>query len=385
MQKQQYSRLITILSSLIIAVFSILFIFTNPEKYKKEPIFSENENRYLSTLPKISFKSLQDGSAMQSLEDWFSDHFVIRDFFMNIRAGSEKLLGKTEINDVYLCKDGFFIEKPKDYNRLDKIAQILRSFNDKINGKDVSLMLVPTAITVYSDKLPANADAGGQIDYMNKLYERSGIRRMDVSKALLSAADEYNANISENNLYYRLDHHWTSLGAYIAYTEFCKEKGIAAVPLEKLNKRKVSDDFRGTVYSKVNDFSIKGEAMYSYDNRDRVKVRYSDIDKDFDTPYAEEYLNKKDKYSYFLNNLHGYACIENLDSANDKELVIIKDSYANCFIPMLVRHYKKIHVFDTRIYKEKVSDFINKNNVPEVIILYNMGTINNDTGIGGIL
>ena len=127
--------------------------------------------------------------------------------------------------------------------------------------------------------------------------------------------------------------------------------------------------------------------MYSYDNKDRVKVKYSDIDKDFDTLYAEEYLDKKDKYSYFLNNLHGYCLIENLDSKNDKELVIIKDSYANCFIPMLVKHYKKIHVFDTRIYKEKVSDFINKNTSREceVLILYNLATINNDTGIGGIM
>ena len=27
-------------------------------------------------------------------------------------------------------------------------------------------------------------------------------------------------------MYYRLDHHWTSYGAYYAYIEYCKEKGI---------------------------------------------------------------------------------------------------------------------------------------------------------------
>lgn len=385
MSKQQYSRLITILSSLMIIVFCLLFIFTNRLKYSKNPIFAENENRYLNTLPKLELKSLKDGSATQSLEDWFSDHFFARNFFMNVRAGSEKLLGKTEINDVYLCRDGFLIEKPKVDDRLNKIGDILKSFNKKIEKADVRLMLVPTAITVYSDKLPANADIGNQLDYMNRLYELSGIKKIDVSSALASASYKYSGSTYENSLYYRLDHHWTSLGAYIAYNSFCKEKGIAAVPFGSLNKRKISDDFKGTVYSKVNDFSLKGEEMYSYDNKDRVAVKYNDIDKEFDTLYAEEYLDKKDKYSYFLNNLHGYVCIENLDSENDRELVIIKDSYANCLVPMLVKHYKKIHVFDTRIYKEKVSDFINKNNACEVLILYNLGTINNDTGIGGIM
>lgn len=387
MKRSQYLRLISILVSVITLSFTILFLFTNPAKYKKEPIFSENENRYLSTLPKLSFKSLQDGSATKGIQDWFSDNFAARDFFMNVRAYSERLLCKTEINDVYLCKDGFLIEKPASDDRLYKIADILSSFNSKIKGKDVSLMLVPTAISVYSDKLPKDSNSGNQIDYMNRLYELSGIKRIDVSDTLISKGKEYDGSTYENSLYYRLDHHWTSLGAYFAYDKFCKDKGIEAVPFDKLNKQKISDNFKGTVYSKLNDFSIKGETMYSYDNKDRVKVKYSDIDKDFDTLYAEEYLDKKDKYSYFLNNLHGYCLIENLDSKNDKELVIIKDSYANCFIPMLVKHYKKIHVFDTRIYKEKVSDFINKNTSCEceVLILYNLATINNDTGIGGIM
>ncbi len=385
MKRSQYLRLISILVSVITVSFTILFLFTNPAKYKKEPIFSENENRYLSTLPKLSFKSLQDGSATKGIQDWFSDNFAARDFFMNVRAYSERLLCKTEINDVYLCKDGFLIEKPKADDMLDKVARIFSSFNNKIKAKDVSLMLVPTAITVYSDKLPAHADSGSQIEYMNRLYELSGIKRIDVSDTLIKAAEKYNADSYENSLYYRLDHHWTSLGAYFAYDKFCKDKGIEAVPFDKLNKQKISDNFKGTVYSKVNDFSINGEIMYSYDNSDRVKVRYSDIDKDFDTLYAKEYLNKKDKYSYFLNNLHGYTCIENLDSKNDRELVVIKDSYANCLVPMLVKHYKKIHVFDTRIYKERVSDFINKNSSLEVLILYNLATINNDTGIGGIM
>ena len=164
------------------------------------------------------------------------------------------------------------------------------------------------------------------------------------------------------------------------------EKGILPLPLEKMRKNKVSSEFKGTIYSKVNDFKLSGEIMWAYDADVDLTVKYSDLDKSLDTLFAKEYFDKKDKYSYFLNNLHPYIEISNKEADNDKELVIVKDSYANCMVPMLIAHYKKIHVFDTRSYRGKVSEFVNRNpKIKDVLILYNMGTINDDTGVGGIL
>lgn len=386
MDKNKFHQTISIMTAALILVLCALFILTGRDKFSKTAVFSENENRYLTVLPDIGYEGLKDGEVTKQVEEWFSDHFVARGFFMNVRAISERSLQKTEINDVYLAKDGFLIEKPKRGESLDRVGNILKSFSKKIKAADVSMMLIPTAVTVYSDKLPLYADKGRQVEDIKELEVLTGIPSINVYRDLLNEARLYDGTKEDNNLYYRLDHHWTTYGAYVAYRSFCKEKGRKALSLEELKKEKISSDFKGTVYSKVNDFSLQGESMWAYDSGINLTVRYSDLEESFDTLFAKEYLDKKDKYSYFLNNLHPYTEIVNNDIDSEEELVLIKDSYANCLVPLLISHYKKIHVFDTRSYRNKVSEFVNQNNkIKDVLILYNMGTIHNDTGIGGIL
>ena len=87
----------------------------------------------------------------------------------------------------------------------------------------------------------------------------------------------------------------------------------------------------------------------------------------------------------FLNNIHPFIEITNETADSDKELAVIKDSYANCMVPFLVNHYRKVYVFDTRYYKGGPSGFINENGqITDVLLLYNMNTLDGDLGIGGI-
>ena len=96
-------------------------------------------------------------------------------------------------------------------------------------------------------------------------------------------------------------------------------------------------------------------------------------------------MDKKDKYSLFLNNLHPLTEITNDTAETDRELVLIKDSYANSMVPFLVRHYKKIYVFDTRYYKDGPSAFLAEHaGVTDVLLLYNMNTLDGDSGIRGV-
>ena len=98
-----------------------------------------------------------------------------------------------------------------------------------------------------------------------------------------------------------------------------------------------------------------------------------------------EYIDKKDKYSLFLDNLHPLIEITNSSSADDRTLVLIKDSYANSIVAFLAHHYKKIYVFDTRYYKEGPAAFIKELDTDtDVVLLYNMNTLDTDLGIRGI-
>lgn len=77
--------------------------------------------------------------------------------------------------------------------------------------------------------------------------------------------------------------------------------------------------------------------------------------------------------------------ITNENAETERELVLIKDSYANSMVPYLVHHYKKIYVFDTRYYKQGPASFIEEHaGVTDVLLLYNMNTLDTDSGIRGI-
>ncbi len=121
-----------------------------------------------------------------------------------------------------------------------------------------------------------------------------------------------------------------------------------------------------------------------FSDRLSLSVKYSDKKLETDTLYAPEYLSKKDKYSYFLNNQNTFVEIHNANAQTEKVLAVIKDSYANCMIPFLCEHFETIYVFDTRYYRGKVTDFIAENGVTDVLFLYNMHTIDNDPGVAMI-
>lgn len=343
--------------------------------------FSENENRYLEKLPALTWEDVKSGTYMEEMNAYLCDHFPFRDFFIGLKTKTEMLMGKQEINQVFIADDGYLIEKYQKPENTQQISGILSAFGKKeeVQRTNTWLMLVPTASCVYRDKLPAFASVRDQMETAEEIYRDSGLTAVDCSGELLAHKDD-------GQLYYRTDHHWTTYGAYLGYRVFCREKGIAPVELDALEAETVTQDFRGTIYSKVNDYTRHGEPITVYRNpADKLTVYYDDTKETSDSLYNLEYTEKKDKYSLFLNNLHPLIEITNETAESEEELVLIKDSYANSMVPFLTHHYKKIYVFDTRYYKWGPASFIREHSgVTDVLILYNMNTLDTDLGIRGI-
>ena len=340
--------------------------------------FSENENRVLASAPEFSFKSLTDGSFTKELEEYFIDHFPGRDAFVSLKTFIETALGRREINGVFICKNGFYMdkyEKPKDPDRIVKAVNELK----KATNAEIQLMLAPTAVTVYSDYLPKSADCYDQTKVIDSIYKSVTSRCIDITGTLIK-------HKNDNQLYYKLDHHWTTFGAYYAYCEYCSVNNLKPLSEDKFTVKAVTDCFKGTTYSKVNDLFAKGDDIYIFDNPSlEVEVTYPDKQIKSDSMYEKSYLMKKDKYSYFLNNLNTYVEIENKNISSTEELVVVKDSYANCLVPFLANHYKRIYVIDPRSCNDTISDYINERpNVKKVLVLYNVGTLDTDVGVGKI-
>lgn len=335
--------------------------------------FSENENRKLQSFPEFSIKNVSDGSFTTDLSDYLSDHFPFRDAFINIKTGFEQNgLRQKLINNIYICSDGYRIEKYDKQKNADSIIESLNQFSSSCKSEPY-IMLVPTAVSVYDDKLPVFADSTTQLADLTYYYEHlKGFNKIDVFKDLYS-------NKKNEQLFYKLDHHWTTDGAYLGYVAYCEALNITPIARDKFDIQIVSESFKGTIYSKLNDFLLQGDAIKLYNYANNLTVKYDG--KLSDSLYAYDYLEKKDKYSFFLNNLNSMIEIKNNDIHNGKNLVIAKDSYANCLVPFLVNHYENIYVFDTRSYKKSVSEFANGIDNCDILILYNMNTIDNDTGI----
>ncbi|MBE6144378.1 MAG: hypothetical protein E7169_02265 [Firmicutes bacterium] len=368
--KNLHNKIIALILSIFVIVFTITFIF------KKNNEFSENENRYLQELPEFTFSSLIEGVYIEKIEDYFADQFPLRDTFMSIKTSFDKLLGKDDINGVYLAKDDYLIEKYNEPINSKKIIENLNDFSETINYVNLNLMLVPTSISINSDKLPKNVEYKTQMDELNYIYDNINFNTIDVYNILLKQNNYY-------QMYYKLDHHWTSYGAYYAYQEFAKANNIKYLSINDFDIKEVTNSFNGTLYSKSNDYSRKSDSIHIFTPKDNnYEVEYVYKKKKTDTLYEMSYLDKKDKYSLFLDNNHPLIIVTNKSLKTNEEIIVIKDSYANSFVPFLVNHFKKVHIIDPRFYQNDISEYIKDNkNIKDGLILYNMNTIDQDVGI----
>lgn len=363
------NRILAFILSIIILFFSLMFIFS------KKVNFSENENRYLQDIPKFKLNKLIDGKYIQEVESYFTDHFPYRDQFVGIKTESDKLLGHDEENGVYFCKNGYLIEKYNNDKIPDKFINKLNSFYDKLDNVNLSLMLVPSSISINYKLLPKNVEYKSQINDMNYIYDRIKFKVVNVYSILRDMNDKY-------QMYYKLDHHWTSYGAYFGYVEYMKSNDMKYMPINFFDIKMVSDSFMGTLYSKSGDYNKKADSIYLFiPNNHDYTVNYVYENKISNTLYEMSYLDKKDKYSLFLDNNHPLIVITNNNIDTNMEIVVIKDSYANSFIPFLINNYKRVHVIDPRFFNESISEYINNNNINEGLILYNMNTVLQDHGI----
>lgn len=359
-------KTISILISII--VFCIVLIFLMIPK--KE--FSYNENRYLTKFPILNIENIISGKFMTQLDDYIADNFPFRESLLGFKSKLYKRLGIYKQNDVYYGCDNKLYQEYKKPNNSDIVIKRVNRLSENINS-DVYFMLVPTSIYVNNDKISKynnSFDEGKTIDYY---IDNLNVNFIDVREIFNINKDDY--------LYYGTDHHWTTRGANLAYLEYCKNVGIKC---QQYNFSVVNDKFYGTLYSKVLDNSLEYDYIEKVNDNTNYYIYFDDDKNHSNSLYNYKYLDEKDKYSFFLDNNHSLISIENLDTENEDSILIIKDSYANAFIPLIAPNYKYIYVIDPRYYNLSISDYINEKQIDKVLFIYNVLTIDEDMGIVSI-
>lgn len=359
---------------LFVAVLVICFALNIliPDK-----LYSDQENRVFQQMPAFSVGNYLSGRFESQLDNYANDQFMFRNSFIKIKSAADLTIGQLKANNVFKCKDSYLMEDITypDKKSTDADIRALQKFKKKYSAKKMYFMLVPNAANTLSDKLPGGVVTHDQNRDMDRLFgavEALGYKTIDVRDELKKAS-------KTQQVYYRTDHHWTTDGAYIGY-----KKAAEVMKLKSDIKYKpyvVKNDFVGTLYSKSGFTNGKNDPITIYlpDDSKALNsvIRYADTKEKTTNYYDMENLDKKDAYTVFGGTNHSLFSISTPVKKN-RNLLVVKDSYANCFIPFLTQDYRTITVVDPRYYYENIATVIKANDIDEVLFLYNANTFFQD-------
>lgn len=319
---------------------------------------SETENRTLTQLPAFSWRALRDGSFTEDMEAYFADQFPLRDGWTGLRARTEQLLGKTEFHNVYLCgdtliskvaaPDGALVEKNLGYaERLEASA-----------GIPVTLGLIPSAAAVWREKLPAGAESWDQTEVLAK----SGV---DLYGALTAHREE--------PIFYRTDHHWTTLGAFYGANALLEALGEEPLEREAFTPETASTAFYGTLYSTSGVHWLPADTMEFWAAEEGLSVTSWRTGQAEPSPlYVRSWLERKNKYSAFLGGNQPLCVIRNEHLPEGERLLLIRDSYADALAPFLAQRFSEVHLLDLRYYRTSPAQYAAENGIDRICVLYSV-------------
>lgn len=369
------TAVLTTLFILILTGTSIL-LFALP---KKE--MSDTENRVLAKAPVLTLSSLTDGSFMKSFEAYLSDHFPFRDEVIKTKTAIDRLFGKKEENGIYIGKDGFLFEKQTEYDekRVSAITKAMNAFAKKYKDVSTTALIAPNSSCILSDLLPVGISFEDQGRQLEKIREE--LDRID----FVNCTENFKKQKDRQSLYYRTDHHWTTRAAKLAFDQLVKTwkldtKGI------NYSFSTVTVDFQGTLSSSsaVTNSKDKIEICIPDSKQSNYVVYFESSERKTVSLFESEKLNQKNKYEVFLGGNFDKVVITT-DSESGRSLLIFKDSYANCMLPILTPIFSEIVVIDPRYYSDSLEKVMQEYSFTHILFLYNLNTFLSDTSLADTL
>lgn len=428
MKKTQ--KVLSVISfSIIIAVFTVVGFYSFFDKDEKS---SEMENRNLAQRPSFSLSSYFSGDFTSDFEEYYNDQFPARNMLVKISnkieafysfltigdgetiiknnggVGDGEALsheeetaastvpdstqspstteGSTETtqpqnavtvpddaqetvytsNYIVLLGNRLMEQYTNVYKKMDVYAETLNRLKSEMPDTKVYSLMAPTSIEFYAPKKYNTGKSHSQYMGINYIYdELNGITTVDAYSQLAAHTNEY--------LYFRSDHHWTARGAYYAYLAFAQQAGFTPVDINTLENGKLSP-FLGTLYRATQSSVVEKDPDYVeyFIPSTQTEAIASDTDPTLTSHYKVKVVNTEitssNKYLAFLGGDHGVTKITT-DAPNERSIVVIKESYANAFVPWLCNNYKTVYVIDPRQMDVKLASFVKSNNIDEVLFL----------------
>ena len=345
---------------------AFLGVFLVANAVSPDRTFSQMENRNLEQLPVPSVKTLLNGQFMKDFETYTTDQFVGRDGWIALKSTTERVLGKKENNNVYFAAGDTLISRFDEPDG-EKVTNNLNYVNNFVENVDipVTFSLIPTQACIWADRLPAGAPNASQTAILEQAKASvPGASWADLYTPLWEHKGE--------DIFYRTDHHWTSLGAYYGYTALMEAMGLEAAPLDQAGKTTVSDSFYGTLFSRSGVRWIAPDQIDRYISEAGVEVTsYPEGSPVEGSLYVDSFLQEKDQYSSFLGG-NQPLCVIRTEHTDAPRVLVIRDSYTDSLAPFLTQNFSEIHLFDPRMNLTSVKGYVEENQIDSVVVLYSI-------------
>ena len=334
--------------------------------------FSFAERRVLAEFPKADSLSLNRWTWDDDIENYLSDHLILRNALTGISAYMRLAAGTERLDDVYMTGKGQLVESPvEDTAKNRSSLQRNLAHLDKLaadEGLRMYMLVPPTAGYAARDDLPA---------YLRPLYRDDALLNEIRNYADLVAVDLSDALCEgKGDRFYRTDNHWNADGAYAAYARCLESLGKTPVPAERIVYESY-EDFHGSTLSRSALWLTPHET-----------IRYPLLSCDYtvqieDEPprsdlYFREALTSHDPYAVFFNGNYGTVRLTNLSPDGEGVLLVVKDSFANALVPLLLPHYKTVVMIDPRFFRGSVHELIVSEGVDDLLCICSLKTLVTD-------
>lgn len=353
--------------------FITVVIFGIAVLLKPQKKISEREQRTLNQFPAVTLQALSDGTLQAKAEKALADQFVMRDGFIKLQRSVQTALGMRNLNHVWIGNNQLYQDSVSiDKTSMKKLSKALNAFALKNKQLRFDFLLIPTANGVLKNSMfPSLYDEQrSNIRYFQEQLD-TAYHTMDTLEIMDRHKDEY--------IYYKGDHHWTTLGAYSMFQKWQKQRGLKdSVTYEPIV---VNNAFYGTLANASGiDISDTIEIYKPVDNEVKTILTYVQEQKRITSVYDKTKQYGSNPYEIFLGG--NFERVDILTTAeNERSLLLIKDSYANCFIPFLLPNYHKIIVIDPRYYYDSLQTIIKEERISDIMFLMNAYTMFHDSSL----
>ena len=326
---------------------------------------------------------------------------------LTFEAGQAKLVGKESGETVLTCKSGEVVSECKvkvesitsggvdngdlaDFmtnglfiygdavytkgwyleNYAEDYAGVLEYYKKIFPEARVSACVIPTS-AIMIDNETIKSQLPDQQEIFTRLSEIIGskVNFVDTYGEMYANRDEY--------IYFKSDHHWTQRGAYYAYKAFVESVGYEAATLDDFDIITLTDSYSGSMYEYTKDERVKEfkDTIEAFMSKKEMTMTVTDRSGEV-TVYDSAIMDWSKTYSAFLCGDNPYTVINVPENPQDRNILVLKDSYGNAFVPFLAETYGNIMVVDTRYTSMNVKETFADYDLTDILFVNNLEAAN---------